>query len=138
MDERDNPLRALREGRISVETAARWVEMEQQADRRDVRAAARQVRAHSTQQALQQAHNALDFGFGAHPDPASEFARLYPPGQYGPDDDEDQSEDHNYAPQRSPNVQQGGTRASAAYMSDAERFRLLFGRAPKPGELDDD
>lgn len=96
------------------------------------------VIAHSNQQALQQAHNALDFGFGQHDDPAAEFARLYPPGQYDPDDDEEMSEDNSYAPQRTPTVSDQQTRRASAYapIGDAELFSRLFGRAPKPGELD--
>lgn len=90
---------AIREGRLTERGAAAMLEA--------------RITAHSHQQALKQAHEALDRG---HPASYSEdeFARLFNPGSkggpLGPDDEE---EGHVVAPRSRGIVQQGdGTRAS--------------------------
>ena len=175
--------RGLREGRFGAETARRWLEL---------RAAARveaqrEVRAHSHQTALRQAHEALDRGHvGSYS--ADDFAKLFPPtSPIGPDDEDDTSMTGpgHFTPTRPPAVSNQQKRASAgmwpastgmtdedwaavdefeqyrhtfppgdadeahgryrdrlhasayAPLSDLDIFRRLWGRDPKPGELDD-
>ena len=100
-----------------------------------------EIRAHSHQQALKEAHQALDNGHPANY-PDDEFAKLFPPHDpLGPPEDEDDP-DNPTGPgghlqiRRPPKVSNQQKRASAPYTDD-ELFRGLFGRAPKPGELED-
>lgn len=66
-------LAGVREGRFGAETARKMME----------------VRAHSHQQALKDAHQALDRGHAANY-PPDEFAKLFPPSDQSPPDDEDE------------------------------------------------
>jgi hypothetical protein len=106
-----------------------------------------EIRAHSHQQALRDAHNALDRGHPAsYPD--DEFAKLFNPaskdGPLAPDDEDDA--DNPTGPgghqqiRRPPTVSDQQKRRASAHepYTDAELFRGLFGREPKPGELEDD
>ena len=114
----------VREGRFGAETARKMME----------------VRAHSHQQALKDAHDALDRGHAANYEP-DEFAKLFPPtgpNRLGPPDDDEDEPGHLALPNNS-KVYDKEKRASAyAPYTDDELFRGLFGRAPKPGELEDD
>jgi hypothetical protein len=122
MDSRDNPWRALREGRISVATAAAWAGDQE-----------REVIAHSHAQALRDAHQALDRGHQANYD-ADEFAKLFPPtgpAALGPDDT-DETGDGAYTPGRKRQVTDIQQRAAAGgHVSDEELFFALYGR-PAP------
>lgn len=123
----------VREGRFTAEGARRMLEQRQ-----------RDVRAHSNAQALKQAHDALDRG---HPANYSddEFSGLFNPSTpLGPDDDDTSmtGPGHFTPPIKRP-VQQSEQSAwprqqkASAPLSDDELFTALWGRAPKPGELDD-
>jgi hypothetical protein len=126
-------------GRLTERDARRL--MEQRG--RDIQAAERSVTAHSHQQALQDAHQALDRGHKANYSD-NEFAHLFPPGApLSPDDDEDDPESEtgpggHFAPPQKQRVTDKQKRASAYEpYTDRELFESLYGRAPKPGELDD-
>lgn len=129
------------EGRFSEATALRLLQHRDEC----LAAARREVMAHSNAQALQQAHDALDRG---HPGAYSEdeFTGLFPPSAPLGHAEEPKTSliypgEQQGRRDRSSVTWDGYTRASAStydgLTDDEKQWRALFGRAPKPGEMDD-
>jgi hypothetical protein len=100
---------------------------------REIRAAERQrnVRAHTRQQAQDQAHQAIDRGYATVDLGPDEFASLFNPmskdGPLGPDDDDPNSPTGPGGHYQLPNPQPSQQSASAyAPYSDAELFASLY------------
>lgn len=104
----------VREGRLGAETARLMMEQRQ-----------RDIRAHSNEHAANLAHQAIDRAFGR-PDPASEFAHLFPPHSPYIEGDEDEEGTGHYMPRRTQRVYDNQRRASAP-VTDAEVFRTMYG-----------
>lgn len=127
-DDYEDIVAGVREGRFTAEGARRMLEQRQ-----------RDVRAHTHAQALQEAHDALNRGHkGSYT--TDEFSALFPPsaplGQ--PEDDDADAPAHFALPNKSKITDSEKRAAAYPPLSEDDEFRALFGRAPKPGELDDD
>lgn len=97
-----------------------------------------EVSAHSHQQALRDAHEALDRGHQANYGP-DEFAKMFPPSApLGSDDDDpDETGPGAFTPGRKRQVSDIQQRAAAGgHVTDEELFIGLYGYRPRPGYFD--
>jgi hypothetical protein len=96
-----------------------------------------EVSAHSHQQALRDAHDALDRGHQANYGP-DEFSKMFPPSApLGSDDDPDETGPGAFTPGRKRQVSDIQQRAAAGgHLSDEDLFLSLYGYRPRAGYFD--